>query len=351
MTMFRRSAAVTALAALLGSGLAAAPSATAAPEASGAQREATPAAVAAVEPRVSRGPFFSIDSRATGAAGVDAVREGRQSLIRITHARARQRFVFDVDLPRGASLQRAGQGMVARAASGEVVAGLTPPWATDANGVRLATRFEIVDADTFVQVVEHRGIAAYPVVADPWWVVPVLLRAGGQVIKRQVTRASTRQAAMRIAKRQIARETAYQIEDLLANTGLQLKVLNARNFRENVRRRIGWSKAALRPYDAHHTLPRKFEEFFDDAGLNIHNPVFGHPWCRGDHQRRARAFNIDWGRFVERYEDRVRDDATSRRVIENYRIDIISKYSNGYQCQSGRALRGTEMWDVALARP
>lgn len=63
--------------------------------------------------------------------------------------------------------------------------------------------------------------------------------------------------------------------------GSPARKLNARSFREHVRRRVGWSKSAHKPYDAH-TLPKKFEGFLGGAGRNIHNPVFGHPCATVD---------------------------------------------------------------------
>jgi len=54
-------------------------------------------------------------------------------------------------------------------ADGAPIAQLATPWARDANGRDVPTRFEI-DGTTVVQVVEHRGAGfAYGITADPWW--------------------------------------------------------------------------------------------------------------------------------------------------------------------------------------
>ncbi|WP_282847829.1 DUF4258 domain-containing protein [Microbacterium oxydans] len=45
------------------------------------------------------------------------------------------------------------------------------PWAKDASGASVPTFYGITGS-TLTQVVQHQG-AAYPVVADPWW-IPVL---------------------------------------------------------------------------------------------------------------------------------------------------------------------------------
>jgi hypothetical protein len=53
-------------------------------------------------------------------------------------------------------------------ADGEFVGGIDAPWATDANGSAVPTRFEVRGSSVF-QVVDHQGAGfAYPIVADPW---------------------------------------------------------------------------------------------------------------------------------------------------------------------------------------
>lgn len=51
--------------------------------------------------------------------------------------------------------------------SGSPVAFIAAPWAKDANGNAVTTRYE-VRGSTLVQIVEHSKSDAYPVVADPW---------------------------------------------------------------------------------------------------------------------------------------------------------------------------------------
>lgn len=66
------------------------------------------------------------------------------------------------------------------------------PWAVDAAGVPVPTRYEI-DGDAIVQVVEHRSAtSAYPVTADPAWFIPVLaLAARGGMVAWRAARAVT----------------------------------------------------------------------------------------------------------------------------------------------------------------
>jgi hypothetical protein len=59
-------------------------------------------------------------------------------------------------------------GAYIRDTSGNVLGGFGSPWATDANGAKVPTHFEI-RSGALVQVVEHRASGvAYPVVADPY---------------------------------------------------------------------------------------------------------------------------------------------------------------------------------------
>lgn len=56
-------------------------------------------------------------------------------------------------------------------AAGELLVTTTSPWAVDAGGAPVPTRYE-VDGNNLIQVVDHGdGDYAYPIVADPtyWW--------------------------------------------------------------------------------------------------------------------------------------------------------------------------------------
>jgi hypothetical protein len=50
---------------------------------------------------------------------------------------------------------------------GVVVTSVAPPWAVDANGASVSTRYRI-EGTALVQVIDHHG-AACPVVGDPCW--------------------------------------------------------------------------------------------------------------------------------------------------------------------------------------
>lgn len=87
----------------------------------------------------------------------------------IENRAAPSRYAYTVDLPKGGSLvlQEHG-GVLISDSSGGYAGGFTPPWAKDASGADLPTRFE-VDGSDLVQIVDHSGAdVTYPVIADPY---------------------------------------------------------------------------------------------------------------------------------------------------------------------------------------
>lgn len=90
----------------------------------------------------------------------------------IEDASAPSEYAYPVDLPAGAHLSLHEDGSVSvLSAEGELVAIVDVPWARDASGASVPTSYRI-NGSTLTQIVQHQG-AAYPVVADPWW-IPVL---------------------------------------------------------------------------------------------------------------------------------------------------------------------------------
>jgi hypothetical protein len=93
----------------------------------------------------------------------------------IENATAPTRYEYPITLPTGASLRAVNDGSVeVTDAAGVAFATIAAPWAKDANGSKVATRYEI-HGTTLAQIVEHnvRG-TVFPVVADPtasflWW--------------------------------------------------------------------------------------------------------------------------------------------------------------------------------------
>jgi hypothetical protein len=91
---------------------------------------------------------------------------GLQVLVVIDGADAPSEYRFDMSVPAGATLvATADGGAEVVGADGQVVAGVAPAWALDADGQPVPTRYRI-EGTTLVQVIDHHG-AAYPVVGDP----------------------------------------------------------------------------------------------------------------------------------------------------------------------------------------
>lgn len=121
-----------------------------------------------------------------GQASLIAVQptdSGVRALIRLAGPAAAERYRFAV--AGTGRLQRRPDGTVAILDRGHRELGvIAAPWARDANGRAVATRYEI-QGTTLVQVVDHRrrGVA-YPVVADPSFID--VLRCGGSIIAAAV---------------------------------------------------------------------------------------------------------------------------------------------------------------------
>ncbi|MFD6816597.1 hypothetical protein ACFWCH_06765 [Microbacterium sp. NPDC060132] len=92
-------------------------------------------------------------------------------------------YEYPIDLPSGASLQASDGGInVVDNATGEVLGVFAAPWAEDAEGRSVPTRYEVRDS-SIIQVVEHRSAAySYPVIADPTYTTSVIYLSRAQVI-------------------------------------------------------------------------------------------------------------------------------------------------------------------------
>lgn len=95
----------------------------------------------------------------------------------IESSEAPTRYDYAVTVPDGGRLASDETGAVAVLdAAGGFVAGVAAPWAKDANGVEVPTRYE-VSGSTLVQVVEHSSAYAYPITADPWFGIALISKA------------------------------------------------------------------------------------------------------------------------------------------------------------------------------
>lgn len=85
----------------------------------------------------------------------------------IPNSDAPRQYVYDLMIPDYASVEETGGAHLFLDADGQMVAGLAPAWAVDANGAPVPTHFEI-DGKTVTQTVDFSTTTAFPVVADPF---------------------------------------------------------------------------------------------------------------------------------------------------------------------------------------
>lgn len=110
-------------------------------------------------------------SEGSSANAVQLLDEGNFQSVRmltvIGDKTAPTEYSYDFSVPAGMKLEETlnGGAVILNKDNKEVAGVISPPWATDANGVDVPTRYE-VRGHELVQVVDHVG-SAYPVTADP----------------------------------------------------------------------------------------------------------------------------------------------------------------------------------------
>ncbi|RKN67186.1 hypothetical protein D7252_06065 [Microbacterium sp. CGR2] len=101
---------------------------------------------------------------------------GVQMLTTIVGAGAATSFEYELSLEPGQKLQLVGDGAAVFNADGSTAATVARAWAVDASGASVPTRYE-VHGSTLVQRVDHTADdVVYPVVADPIWLAPWVVR-------------------------------------------------------------------------------------------------------------------------------------------------------------------------------
>lgn len=96
-----------------------------------------------------------------------ATGKGTQTLISIESASAAHEYRFPLSLPVGSNAAVEADGSIAvRSSDGSLIGGFRAPWAYDAEGVAVPTRFSL-DGDALVQEVSFDDNTAFPVTADP----------------------------------------------------------------------------------------------------------------------------------------------------------------------------------------
>ncbi len=100
--------------------------------------------------------------------------------------------------------------------------------------------------------------------------------------------------------------------------------------RANARWNLGlWAGRRGSNYQAHHTLPVKFEARFRVVGLNIHHPDHLRWWCAKsgvptNHQSNADQYNARWGRWLRNH-----PRATQAQILD-FRDWLSRQYT--YRC-------------------
>lgn len=107
----------------------------------------------------------------TGATSVSLVHNDGSVQVTtiIASPDAPESYQYTLALPEGGQLQEHESGaLIISTPRDDFVAAVAPPWALDAAGNAVATRYEVT-ATGFTQEVDHRdGSVTYPVTADPW---------------------------------------------------------------------------------------------------------------------------------------------------------------------------------------
>ncbi len=109
-----------------------------------------------------------------------ATNDGAQLLTVLGSKHAPNSIEFELDLPNDATLTQQPDGSI-WINTDSFGAEIKTPWAIDADGNPINTRYEI-NGRTLVQVIETNTNTAFPVVADPAW-APILALAAKQCAK------------------------------------------------------------------------------------------------------------------------------------------------------------------------
>lgn len=259
--------------------------------------------------------------------GDKSISSAVRTVILIHSADSPTSYQFPIDLPTGSKPVLREDGSVSVVdSSGGVLGTFAPPWAVDAAGKSIKTSFTVTGS-TLTQHVQHAG-ATYPVVADPVWMVPVVvvgLRAAAPI----VVRAATRQAAKTTAKRVAANRYKSTVRKTGTATKMSYRSKTQSNFKHNLQVRTGKNP---RWCQAHHLMPVKFWHLFAESGVNIHDPKYGRWWTAkpgvaGNHQSKAWQYNKEWERWWE-----AKNYRASQRSIAWKRTKMHLKYKKYYGC-------------------
>jgi hypothetical protein len=198
--------------------------------------------------------------------------------------------------------------------NGEFLAYVGAPWAVDAGGDPVNIWYESEDRSIY-QYVDHLSRAhEYPILADPAFLVPVLL-AGGRIAIQRVVAASA-SAATRSALAAVARAGLSVIGRA------SLKSFTSSNCRHNLM--VWTNRNPGTRCGANHTLPQQFRGRFVRSGFtgstSIDHPRYLVWWERTDHRSKAAAVNRSWASFLGSR------DSASRSSILNERTAVLRQH-------------------------
>ncbi|MGO4782714.1 hypothetical protein [Cryobacterium sp. W22_MBD10_FK3] len=113
----------------------------------------------------------------SSANSVAVIDGGVQVLTTITRADAPVDYAYDVSLEASQKLELADAGPAVVNGDGSLAVVVGEAWAKNANGVDVPTSYTVA-ASTMIQTVDHTSMAnvAYPVVADPIWLAPFVVK-------------------------------------------------------------------------------------------------------------------------------------------------------------------------------
>ncbi|MDI6103850.1 hypothetical protein QLQ12_35070 [Actinoplanes sp. NEAU-A12] len=129
--------------------------------------EAPSPIVAQKAAELEAGTLLGVAKQPTSSVATYGSPSSFQSLVLVENSAAPTRYEFPLSLPADAALKVEADGSASiRNAAGDDLGGIAEPWAFDANGRPVPTRF-VVDDRKLIQVIDHGPGTAYPVVADP----------------------------------------------------------------------------------------------------------------------------------------------------------------------------------------
>ncbi|MFD2840996.1 hypothetical protein ACFSYH_10495 [Populibacterium corticicola] len=249
------------------------------------------------------------------ATELDGVAAGFRTIITIDSRETDPLFTFPLDLPEGAHVESDdNEGIAVLSENDELITYIGAPWAIDADGQEVPTWYEFEDG-TLYQYVDHLSAQfEYPIIADPPFLVPLLL-TGGRIIVQRVVAASV-SAAGRAAVANLARKG---ISAVVRNSLLSITQNNYRNNLKIYTKRDPGTRC-----DAHHTLVKKHRKNYEKAGFkgndSIDHPKYLVWWEKHDHRSKSKAINNQWDAFFLSFKN------PSKSMILNKRTAVLRMY-------------------------